>query len=126
MKNSINWFEIPTRDMDKAVRFYEQTFGVALKREVFGGMPHAVFPVDRGPDDKGVTGAIVAAPHLTPGSGVVIYLEAADGVQACLARAKQAGATEVVPHMSIGPNGWIAVVQDPEGNQVGLHSMTKA
>ena len=24
MKNAINWFEIPTRDMDKAVSFYEK------------------------------------------------------------------------------------------------------
>jgi len=124
VSNSINWFEIPTRDMDKAVPFYERTLGVTLKREVFGGMPHAIFPVEK--METSVTGALVAAPHLTPGAGVVIYLEAPDGVSACLARAKAAGAKEVVPHMHIGENGWIAVVADPEGNHVGLHSMTKA
>jgi predicted enzyme related to lactoylglutathione lyase len=124
MKNAINWFEIPTRDMDKAVAFYEKTIGVTLKRELFGDMPHAVFPVES--PDQGVAGAIVTGPHLTPGaSGVVIYLEAPDGVEACVKRAKAAGATVVVPHMSIGENGWIAVVRDPEGNQVGLHSMTR-
>lgn len=125
MNNSINWFEIPTRDMDKAVAFYEKTLGVTLKREVFGGMPHAIFPVEQ--LEKGVTGALVAAaPHLTPGTGVVIYLEAPDGVQASLARAKAAGAKEVMPHTAIGEHGWIAVVRDPDGNSVGLHSMTKA
>ena len=124
MKNSINWFEIPTHDLDQAVRFYEQVLGVTLKREVFGGMPHAVLPVDK--IDGSVTGAIVAAPYLTPGAGVVIYLEAADGVQACLARAVAGGATPVVPHMHIGDNGWIAVIADLEGNHIGLHSMTKA
>ena len=119
--NSINWFEIPTRNMDKAVAFYEQTLGVQLHREVFGGEPHAMFPVEK--TAASVTGAIVAAPRLTPGQGVVIYLDAPDGVKACLARAAKAGAKEVAPHTAIGEHGFIAVVSDPDGNQVGLHSM---
>jgi predicted enzyme related to lactoylglutathione lyase len=124
MKNAINWFEIPTRDMDKAVAFYEKTLGITLKRELFGDLPHAVFPVEV--PDAGVAGALVTGPHLAPGAGVVVYLEAPDGVTACLARARAGGAKEIVPHTHIGENGWIAVVRDPEGNHVGLHSMTKA
>jgi predicted enzyme related to lactoylglutathione lyase len=121
MNNAINWFEIPTRDMDKAVAFYEKTFGLALKRELFGGFPHAVFAAE------GVAGALVSAPHLTPGgSGVVIYLECPDGVTACLARAERGGATVLMPHTHIGENGWIAVIRDLEGNHVGLHSMTRS
>ncbi|MCA9679519.1 MAG: VOC family protein [Kofleriaceae bacterium] len=124
MNNSINWFEIPTHDMDRAVRFYEQTLGVTLEREVFGGMPHAIFPVSA--EDRGVTGAIVTAPHLAPTrGGVVIYLEAPDGVEVTLGRARAAGADVVIPHTSIGENGWIAVIADPEGNQVGIHSRTR-
>lgn len=122
MHSSINWFEIPTRDMDKAVAFYERTLGVTLKRELFGGLPHAVFPIERVPGST--TGAVVAAPHLVPASaGVVIYLEAPDGVKACLERAKVAGGQEVQPHTSIGEMGWIAVVRDVDGNSIGLHSM---
>ncbi len=123
MKNSINWFEIPTRNMDRAVAFYEATLGNKLDREVFGGEPHAMFPVDRAGKD-GVTGALVATQRLTPGAGVVIYLHAPDGVKACLARAVAAGATEVMPHTAIGEHGFCAVVADPDGNHVGLHAMT--
>lgn len=124
MDNAINWFEIPTSDMDRAVAFYEATIGVDLTRAVFGGQPHAVFPIAR--EDQGRTGAIVTAPHLTPGAGgVVIYLEAPDGVEASLARARDAGAAVVVPHTAIGDNGWIAVIRDLDGNHVGLHSMTR-
>jgi hypothetical protein len=124
MKHAINWFEIPTREMDKAVAFYQKVLGIELKRESFGGLPHAVFPIDA--PDSGVAGALVAGPHLEPGAaGPCIYLEAPDGVTACLARAKAAGATVVVPHTPIGENGWIAIVRDLEGNQVGLHSMTR-
>jgi predicted enzyme related to lactoylglutathione lyase len=124
MKNAINWFEIPSRDLDRSVPFYEKTLGVTLKREIFGGLPHAVFPIES--PDSGVAGALVTGPHLAPGAGVVIYLEAPDGVTACLARAKAAGASVVMPHTSIGENGWIAIIRDQEGNQIGLHSMTKS
>jgi predicted enzyme related to lactoylglutathione lyase len=122
--NAINWFELPTRDMDKAVRFYETTLGVTLKREVFGGMPHAVFVPQGGHDDRSVTGAIVTAPHLTPGSkGTVVYFYCKDGVNAALARAQAAGATVALPHTNIGENGFIAIIDDLEGNRVGLHAL---
>jgi uncharacterized protein len=121
VKNSINWFEIPSRNLDKAVSFYEQTLGVTLQREVFGGEPHAMFPVEK--SESGVTGALVSTERLTPGAGVVIYLHAPDGVKACLARARSAGATEVTPHTAIPGHGFMAVVADLEGNHVGLHSM---
>ncbi|MEZ4398896.1 MAG: VOC family protein [Kofleriaceae bacterium] len=122
--NAVNWFEIPTRDMDRAVRFYEQTVGVRLQREEFGGMPHAVFPSQCPPGGTSATGALVSAPHLTPGaSGTVVYLHCGDGVAAALARATAGGATVVVPHTAIGPNGFFAIVDDLEGNRVGLHAM---
>ncbi len=123
--NSINWFEIPTRDMDKAVAFYETVLAVQLRREVFGGEPHAIFPIKNGgdKDHKGVTGALVLSPRLSPGAGVVLYLDAADGVRASLARAEAAGAKTLVPHTSIGEQGFFAVVADLEGNHVGLHSL---
>ena len=123
--NAVNWFEIPTRDMDRAVAFYERTLGVTLKRERFGGMPHAVFPSQCPEGGSSVAGAIVAqGPHLTPGSaGTVVYLDCRDGVAAALARATAGGAKVVMPHMGIGDNGFIAIVDDPEGNRIGLHAM---
>ena len=124
--NAINWFEIPTRDMDRAVAFYERAFALTLKREIFGGMPHAVFPSQCPAGGSSVAGAIVAdGPHLTPGTaGTVIYLDCRDGVAATLARATAAGAKVVLPHMGIGENGFIAIVDDLDGNRVGLHAMT--
>jgi predicted enzyme related to lactoylglutathione lyase len=122
-KNSINWFEIPAGDMDKAVAFYEKTLGVTLDRMVFGEEPHAMFPVEK--DGQGVTGALVGRKGAKAGpGGVVIYLDAPDGVTACLARAKAAGGKEVLPHTAIGEHGFCAVIADLEGNHVGLHSMT--
>ena len=123
--NAINWFELPTRDLERAVGFYERVLDVRLRREGFGGQPHAVFPSKCPAGGTSVAGALVAeAPHLTPGAaGTVVYLDCKDGVQATLARATAAGATVVAPHLAIGDNGFIAVVDDLDGNRVGLHAM---
>ena len=122
--NAINWFELPTRDMDRAVRFYEATLAIALRREVFGDQPHAVFPSKCPPGGHSVAGALVSAPHLTPGAaGAIVYLDCKDGVAAALARAQAAGGKVVQPHTSVGEHGYIAVVDDLEGNRVGLHAM---
>jgi hypothetical protein len=123
--NALNWFEIHTRDMDRAVAFYEATIGRPLKREVFGGMPHAVFPSKCAPGaDSSVAGALVSGPEMRPGAGgTVIYLDCPDGVAATLARATAGGAKVVLPHTAIGENGFIAIFDDLEGNRVGLHAM---
>jgi|SRR5690349_21783362 len=122
MSNAINWFEIPTRDMDKAVRFYEAMLGVSLKRELFGGVPHAIFPAG---DETSVHGAVVTETPTRRGpgaGGVVIYLNAPKGVPDAVERAGKAGGAVVLPPTSIGPQGWIAVVRDLDGNEIGLHA----
>ena len=53
MANALDWFEIPTADLERAIRFYESVLAVSLKREVFGGVPMAMFPND----DKSAGGA---------------------------------------------------------------------
>jgi len=42
--NALNWFEIPVTDIDRATRFYQGMLSLDLKREYFGGKPHAIFP----------------------------------------------------------------------------------
>ena len=56
-------------------------------------------------------------------SGVTLYLNAPDGVDATLARVEAAGGKITRPKMSIGENGVIALILDTEGNEVGLHGM---
>ena len=123
--HAVNWFEIPSRNIDRAAKFYEVVIGRPLKRENFGGMPHAVFASQAAsPAQYAVSGAVVEAPHLTPGaSGSVVYLDCPAGVAATFARAMANGGKQVVAPMSIGEHGWIALVDDPEGNRIGLHAM---
>jgi predicted enzyme related to lactoylglutathione lyase len=118
MKNAINWFEIPCKDLDRAERFYNTLLGTPLKRETFGGSPISIFPHEQA---SGIGGCLVSAREHKPSSdGVRVYLGVAD-LDAVLARAKAAGGELLVPRTSIGDQGFIGVVRDSEGNQVGLH-----
>jgi hypothetical protein len=118
MKSAINWFEIPVRDMDRAATFYEALLGATLKRETFGGMLYGVFPHEA----PGVSGALVQDARRAPGPGTVVYLNASGVLDAILARAAAVKAVVVVPKTSVGRDGFIAVLEDSEGNHVGFNS----
>jgi predicted enzyme related to lactoylglutathione lyase len=112
--NTINWFEIPTNDLDRAAKFYEATLGAQLKREKFMDVPHAIFGA------SGVTGALIQDPKRKPGAGSIVYLDAPD-LAAALARVEKAGGRVLLPKTDIGEPGFIALIADTEGNEVGLH-----
>ncbi len=120
MHNAINWFEIPVRDLDRAVAFYEALLGVTLKREVFGGKPMALFPfTERG----GVGGALLLDTRRAPSSdGSLVYLNLGERLDQALASTQQARGEVVLPKTHIGDPGHIAIVRDTEGNLVGLHA----
>jgi predicted enzyme related to lactoylglutathione lyase len=123
MKHAINWFEIPVRDMDRAAAFYESVLGLKLRRETFGGMPYGIFPYEA----PGASGALVQDAKRAPagpGAGTIVYLNAEGQLDAILARAASAKATVAVPKTAIGKDGFIAILVDSEGNQVGLNSQT--
>ena len=119
----LNWFQIPATDIDRAVKFYEAVFQVTFHRMDDGRSKHAFFGVDTlGTDRTG--GEILQSPDEQPStSGVTLYLNTPDGVDATLSRVEAAGGKITRPKMSIGENGVIALILDTEGNEVGLHGM---
>jgi predicted enzyme related to lactoylglutathione lyase len=120
MTNTINWFEIPTTDLDRASRFYEVVLATSLKREHFAStdMHMAVFQGE----EESVRGALIADKRRKPvADGALVYLHARD-LDASLARIAQAGGSVVLPKTDIGDPGFIALVRDTEGNVVGLHA----
>ncbi len=118
MKTPITWFELPTTDLTRARAFYETVLSVSLRQEDFGGMPMALFPYEPG----GVGGALIQDARCAPSrDGAVVYLDARGELDACLARVAGAGGRVLVPRTDIGQPGFIALIQDTEGNRVGLH-----
>ena len=123
MVNTVSWFEIYVRDMDRAIRFYETVMDVKLQKldTPLPGLDMWAFPADRG--TYGIGGSLVRMDQFpVSGNSTIVYFDSPD-CAVPLARVIPAGGSVIRPKISIGPFGFIALVQDTEGNVIGLHSM---
>ncbi|NML30667.1 VOC family protein [Paraburkholderia antibiotica] len=118
----VDWFEIPSIDFERAVRFYEAALDTALNRVELGGETIAVFNYE----EPACGGSIVHNPSMKPtGDGVLVYLNAHPNVDAALARIERAGGKSNGPVIKMPREiGYVAFFTDTEGNRLGLHSMT--
>ncbi|WAC24683.1 VOC family protein [Blastomonas sp. SL216] len=118
MINPVVHFEIPVTDMDRAVHFYEVVFGYRLRLETVDGYPMAFFP--RADGQPGASGALAKGDVYVPAkAGPVLYFDVAD-IDATLAKAKAAGAAILYPKKDIGEAGFVAEIEDSEGNRIAL------
>jgi len=120
-RNPAGWFEIYVQDLKQAKKFYEKTFAVKLQALPSPGIKMLAFP--GGPTLPGCAGALVKMKGKdSGGGGTIVYFSCADcAVEA--SRAKQNGGEIFKTKFPIGQYGFIALVVDPEGNMIGLHSM---
>ncbi len=121
MKNVISWFDIPTEDFDRAVKFYSNILGKEIRVDSFMGQELGFFPME-GRD--GVGGDLVP-----PGSGnkpcahgTRAYLSCEGIIDEVVERVEKAGGKIITPKFKMGEAGWVALINDTEGNTVGLHS----
>ena len=120
MSNAINWFELPSNNFDRAVKFYGEVLGSDLQPMEMPGVKMAFFPTT----DNGVGGAVTHGDGNTPNeAGALVYLNGGDDLAEPLARVEAAGGEIVMQKTSIGENGFYAVIKDTEGNRVAFHSM---
>jgi predicted enzyme related to lactoylglutathione lyase len=125
MKNNIlGWFEIPAKDMDRAVKFYESVFDFKMHRQKMNTLDMAWFPWKE--DRPGAPGSLVHNEEFyTPSDkGVLIYLTTPSGdLNEDAAKIEEAGGKIIVPRQQISEDyGYIVVFLDTEGNRVALHS----
>jgi len=121
--NPVGWFEIYVSDMARARTFYTAVFGrelTALPEIGEGGEMYA-FPWVEGA--AGAAGALVKHPMACSGKGGTMVYFSCDDVSNEANRAVEAGGRIMQPKMAIGQYGHIALVEDTEGNLIGLHSM---
>lgn len=121
-KNAVNWFEIPTLDLERAAKFYETIFACKLiPMDLGNGLRMRMFPTDEGTTG----GALCHHPEFyTPSeAGVLLYLNGNPDLQTVLDSIEQAGGKVLMQKTEISPDyGFMALFIDPEGNRVGLHS----
>ncbi|MDZ4715482.1 MAG: VOC family protein [Cytophagales bacterium] len=125
-KNALSWFEIPTKDLGRAQRFYEAIFNIQMTPLETPQIKMRLFPLE---DPMGVGGAIVLNDSFYKPSnseGPLIYLNGNPDVQGVLDRVEKAGGKILVPKTMISPeHGYMAMLLDTEGNRIALHSIPK-
>jgi predicted enzyme related to lactoylglutathione lyase len=116
MKKVISWVEIPAKNIDRAITFYNALLGLDLKLLDFGEEKMACFPNDEG--------AISQAPGFNPSKdGVLVSLNMGDGLDKAIDIVQKEGGELVKPKCKIEAEGrgYFAIFIDPEGNKVGLY-----
>ena len=121
MANMTVWFELPVKDLDRAVKFYAAVFGFEIRVQEFDGVPMGFFPMEG--FENG--GALVKGDDYQPSAqATTVYFNGGDDLSTPLGRVEAAGGKVTIPKTGIGEGmGYFAIFLDTEGNRVGLHSM---
>jgi predicted enzyme related to lactoylglutathione lyase len=120
--NALNWFEIPTLDIQRATKFYETIFDIKMRQMNLSRYETTIFPTD---ETLGISsGALVKSDFHKPSQGgVLIYLNANPDLQLVLDRVEKAGGKVVHAKTLITKEiGYFGLINDTEGNLIALHS----
>jgi len=111
--NGICHLEIPSKDFEKARKFYGGLFGWQF--DYIKEMDYLMY---KAPD--GVNGGFAKEYEIATKPGITIYIEV-DDLNATIKKAKEVGGAIVKEKTMIAPEfGYFAFIKDPEGNQIGL------
>lgn len=122
--NPVGWFEIYVQDMAKCRTFYQAVFDVTLQQlDSPPGMDIELWAFPMEMELPGAAGALVRMPGKDSGGGGTIVYFSCDDCAEQAARAGKNGGTIHQEKSSIGEYGFMALVLDPDGNMIGLHSM---
>jgi predicted enzyme related to lactoylglutathione lyase len=118
--SAVNWFEIPSRDLDRATRFYEGVLGVKLTPESIGPSKLSLFPADKGQP----SGCVIYADGYRPSAeSTTVYLNVRDDLAKPLAKVEKSGGKIIQQKTALPEHmGYFAQFIDTEGNRVGFFS----
>jgi len=114
--NSLCWNELATPDTDKAGEFYTGLFGWSKNDKDMGSMTYTLFVNG----ERRAGGMYKPTPEMgdIPPNWLAYF--AVDDADAKVSKAKELGATIIVPPMDIPEVGRFAVIQDPQGATFGI------
>ena len=115
----VSWFEIPAKDFDRAVKFYEDLFEIKLNKTEDENEQMAFFPAK-----ANVSGAISKARNFKPAAdGPVIYFNAKGKLDKYIDSCIKSGGKVIRQKTEIDEGrGFFAMVSDSEGNRIGFYS----
>ena len=121
MKKLIAWFDIPSTNFDRAVKFYNNVLDVDIKVFDYGDEKMGCFPED----DSNISGSIFYSPDHKPSSnGTILSFHAGNDLNIVLEKVKKFGGKVKIAKTKIEAEnrGYFATFLDSEGNCVGLYS----
>ena len=134
----ISWIQIPSKNIVRAAKFYQEVFGATFFFEELNGIPHAVFKEDEN-GHKLLNGAIVEVDYNKDlGMGCCLFFDATGNFEMIIELIKKHGGEIISPktlitrkesdNKSVIPNtyidnkpGYYAHFYDSEGNKMGLY-----
>ncbi len=118
--HTVGWFEIPVTDLERACAFYEHIFSTKLHIHQMGEDAMGWFPMNE--DDCGSHGSLIKCEEYKPcHKGVKIYFSTPD-IEAVLVKVGEKDGEVITEKTAIGEHGFYALIEDTEGNHIGLHS----
>jgi predicted enzyme related to lactoylglutathione lyase len=119
--DKVQHFEIPTDDLSRAKKFYQNVFGWKLVD--FPNMDYTIaYTVEVNeqnmPKEPGsINGGMMKRDATAPSPVVVVTV---DSIKDSLAKIKAAGGTIVMETWQVGDMGLYARIKDTEGNVIGV------
>ncbi|NJM06467.1 VOC family protein [Candidatus Gracilibacteria bacterium] len=118
------WIEIPVKDLDRAMAFYQAVFQ-SEPTEVFDeGVRRTTTLANTTEGGRAGISLNQTANFAPSDKGVFVYIDLGDKLSAALERVTAAGGTVVEEKTSMGDAGNYASIKDTEGNLLALYSAT--
>ena len=116
-------FEIAADDPEKLASFYQQLFGWQIEEMDMGGDSYWTIvtgPVDEQgmPSQPGYINGGMSR-RMSPDQRTSTFVDV-ESVDDYLAKAKDLGGTVLVEKTPVPQMGWLAMLQDPQGNPFGM------
>jgi hypothetical protein len=116
---AIEWIEIPVRELESSVEFYEQVFGWKIQREETSADHSPGYVMFQ--DPSGNVGGGFHSGIKPATEGTLIYISV-DSIEDTLRQIARAGGSTLHPTTLIHQDvGWWAAFCDPAGNKVALY-----
>ncbi|HID54645.1 MAG TPA: VOC family protein [Anaerolineae bacterium] len=123
--SAIHWFELPVDDISRACTFYGSVLNAELKpMDLTETMGTHIAMI---PHEEGTGGMLVQGReqgYVPSVEGSLLYLAVKGDMDGALGRVEAGGGQVILPKTSLGDAdpGFIAWINDTEGNRVGLYS----
>jgi len=116
------WIEIPVKDMERAMQFYQAVFKLPPTEITTDATRRTTTLINTSPEgNPGIS--LNQTQNFAPSDkGPLVYLDAGEDLTQPLNRVEAAGGTIIEPKTAMGDMGNYATIRDTEGNVFALYS----